>query len=100
MNYTTTITKTGQIFLPKAVRTALNLLPGERVSLSLENESVTIQKTKSLEEFLNEFQASFSEETKALIKKNAGKTARELREEWANSEEGKKYFKEKYGPGL
>ncbi len=97
MNYTTTITKTGQIFLPKAVRTALNLLPGERVSLSLENESVTIQKTKSLEDVLAELDASMSDEARKMLKKNAGKTVRELREEWANSEEGKQYFKEKYG---
>ena len=36
-------------------------------------------------------------EQRAKIKASAGKTAREFREEWENSEEAEIYYKEKYG---
>lgn len=97
MIYTTTITKSGQISLPKSVREFLGLNLGDRITFSLKKDTVSIKKVKPLEEVLKEIDANKSEETKALIKKYAGKTTNELREIFDNSPEGKKYYKEKYG---
>lgn len=98
--YSTTVTKTGQIFLPKAVRTALNLLPGQRISFDVKGDVLTLRRAKTIEEILadiDRIRENASEETKRRIKMNAGKTVAEMRDEWDRSPEGQKYYKEKYG---
>lgn len=95
--YSTTITKTGQIFLPKAVRTALNLLPGQRISFDVKGDVLTLRRAKTIEEILADIDSRKSEETKHRIKMNTGKTVAEMRDEWDRSPEGQKYYKEKYG---
>lgn len=97
MIYTSTMTKTGQVFFPKAVRVALGLEPGTRITLHLKNNSVAIERAQTVEEIAKKFQATFSKETKEIIAKNRGKTAGEMREEWLKSEESTKYYGEKYG---
>ena len=100
MIYTSTMTKTGQVFFPKAVRVALGLEPGTRVTLNLKNNSVAIDRIKTVEEVsraLEELRASLPESAKQKIRENRGKTAGEIREEWLKSEEATKYYGEKYG---
>ena len=100
MIYTSTVTKTGQVFLPKAVRLALGLEPGSRVSINLKKDTIAIERKKTLEyveNTLEKLRASLPESAKEKIRQNRGKTAGEIREEWLKSEESTKYYGEKYG---
>lgn len=89
MGYATmTLSANGQITLPKAIREKMNLKPGDKIEYSLTAENqLQLSRLSSLEEFLDELHASFTPAQKAAIKKNAGKTVRELMEENWNSPE-------------
>ena len=96
--YTTTMTSNGQITIPKELRELFNFHPGSRIKIHSTKNTLKIERQQSLQEIIAEMDAiPFSKKTQALIKKNAGKTVNELKEEFANSPEGKAYFKEKYG---
>ena len=100
MIYTSTVTKTGQIFFPKAVRLALGLEPGQRVMINLENRVAKVERKKTIEEItaeIDKINANASAQSKALVAKNRGKTAGEIREEWLKSDESTKYYEKKYG---
>ena len=76
--YTTTINQNGMILLNKAVRESLNLQLGDRVTISFNKKSATVQKEITDEEFFAKLDAMKSERTKRHIKENAGKSADEL----------------------
>lgn len=76
--YTTTINQNGMILLNKAVRESLNLQLGDRVTVSFNKKSVTVQKEITDEEFFAKLDAMKSERTRKRIQENAGKSADEL----------------------
>ena len=94
-----TITKSGQITLPKAFRDFLGVKPGDQIVISrnIADESISIERLMSAQEILAKMDARRTPEELAAIEKNRGKTAREMTYEWMDSPEGKAYFKEKYG---
>ncbi|MBR3180654.1 AbrB/MazE/SpoVT family DNA-binding domain-containing protein [Candidatus Saccharibacteria bacterium] len=96
MIFSSTITKTGQVFLPKTVRTALGLSPGQRISFDLKNDTLILKKTKSLDELIQSFDKNQSEATKKAIESYRGLSSKEALEKWANSPEGQVKLKEKY----
>ena len=95
--YTTTINQNGMILLNKDARKALGLKLGDKVFINFDKNSAKIARRMSDEEFFAKMDANNSERTKAAIKRNAGKTVSEMRDEWAKSAAGKKYLEEKYG---
>ena len=97
MSYAVVINSSGQITLPKAIRDVLGVKIGDRVKFDVEKEEVKVSRVKDIYEVLAEIDAERTPEQRERIKKIAGKTVRELREEWENSEEAAKYYKEKYG---
>ena len=96
MVYTVAVTKTGQMTLPKAVREMLGITTRAVVKVN-KDKTVSVYRQPSWSEQLEELHDSFSEETKEAIKKDTGKTVHEMMDEWADSSEGKVYYKEKYG---
>ena len=98
MGYATlTLSANGQITLPKVIREKMNLKPGDKIEYNLTAENqLQLSRLSSLEEFLDELHASFTPEQKAAIKRNAGKTVRELMEENWNSPENITNRKESY----
>ena len=76
--YTTTINQNGMILLNKAVRESLNLQLGDRVTVSFNKKSVTVQKEITDEELFAKLDAMKSERTRKRIQENAGKSADEL----------------------
>ena len=98
MTYTVAITRSGQITLPKALRAVLGVEAGDKVTLQrTKNNEVTVSRAKDVYEVLAELDAERTPEQNALIQAKAGQTVREAKDEWAESEEGKKYLEEKYG---
>ena len=99
MNYTSTITKSGQVTLPKPVRDLLGLNLGQRVTFNVKNKNtITIEKEKTAAEIAREIDAAIPEDVRENAKKIiAGRTAGEFREDWLKSDEAKKYYGKKYG---
>ena len=97
MSYAVVINSSGQITLPKAIRDILGVKIGDRVKFDVEKDKVEVSRVKDVYEVLAEIDAMRTPEQRAKIKASAGKTAREFREEWENSEEAEIYYKEKYG---
>ena len=98
MGYATlTLSANGQITLPKKIREKMNLKPGDKIEYDLTADNqLQLTRMSSLEEFLDELHASFTPAQKAAIKKNAGKTVRELIEENWNTPEAVASRKESY----
>jgi len=100
MQYTSTITRSGQITLPKPLRDLLSVTPGSRITFNVTDQAITIEREKTLREVFDELdkirESYETPETKAAHKKFRGWTANEMRDNYINSPEGKKYYKEKY----
>lgn len=97
MSYTVAINSSGQITLPKAIRDILGVKIGDRVKFDVAKNKVEVSRAKDIYEVLAEIDARRTPAQKARIEENAGKTVREFREEWENSEEATNYYEEKYG---
>ena len=97
VSYPVVINSSGQITLPKAIRDILGVKIGDRVKFDVKEDTIEVSRIKDIHEVLTEIDAMRTPEQRARIKANAGKTAREFREEWENSKEAKIYYKEKYG---
>ena len=76
--YTTTINQNGMILLNKTVREALGVQLGDRVTVSLNKKTVTVEREMSDEEFFTKLDAMKSERTKKRIQEMAGKSADEM----------------------
>ena len=94
---TLTLSKNGQITLPKAIREKMNLKPGDKIDYTLTKDNkLELSRLGTLQEFLADFQASLTSEQKAAIKRNAGKTVNQLLKEAWDSDANKKSRIEAY----
>lgn len=93
MGYAATITKTGQITVPKWVREALGVKSGDRVIFRKEKQAVMIERERTTSELAEEIGALIPDQIRqAYINEYGGMTAAAAREKWAKSPEGKAYF--------
>ena len=76
--YTTTINQNGMILINKAVREALGLKLGDKVTVTFDEKSARVERKMSDEEFIKKLDDMKSARTKNRIKELAGKTADEL----------------------
>lgn len=76
--YTTTINQNGMILINKAVREALGLKLGDKVTVTFDTQSARVERKMSDEEFIKRLDDMKSARTKNRIKELAGKTANEL----------------------
>lgn len=93
MSYTATLTSSGQITIPKPIRDQLAIKVGSRLNLSLTNNTLTIERKKTIDEIfasLRTLNDKLPPEAKARLKKDAGKTATELMNEYWDSPEGQR----------
>ena len=97
MSYAVVINSSGQITLPKAIRDILGVKIGDRVKFDVTKDKVEVSRVKDVYEVLAEVDAMWTPQERENLKKLSGKTAREIMEDWENSEEAAKYYKEKYG---
>ena len=95
---TVTLSSQGQISIPVSMRELLGLKAKDRLEVSFDRFSgrLTIARQETLEEALARINSDLPSETRAAIKKNAGKTASQLRYEYMTSPEGRAAIKEKY----
>lgn len=98
--YTTTITKSGQITLTKAARENLGVKNGDKVVIDFKKGKLVVEPRLSDDEFLKALDGMKSEESlkreKEIGKKYAGKSVREMIDDFESSEKGKKYLEEEY----
>ncbi|MBQ8992468.1 AbrB/MazE/SpoVT family DNA-binding domain-containing protein, partial [Candidatus Saccharibacteria bacterium] len=80
---------------PKELRDELGIT--DSVEIEKKGDKIMIVRAKTLRERMEEIHASFTPEMMARIKKNAGKTVNQLREEMEKTPEGRAYIKEFYG---
>ena len=95
MIYSATVTKTGQITIPKSVREILGVKPGQKIKFKVNKKDVSVEREKSAMEIADEIHALFTDEMRERFKKNACKTAGQVREEWLKSDEARKYYEER-----
>lgn len=102
---TMTITRSGQITLPKVFRDMIGVKPGERVVVEADSNQIRVRRRMSEEEFRATLDSVLSPETKArtarIIKadrKKGIKTTRQMIDEYHNSPEAKRALEEEYGP--
>ena len=76
--YTTTINQNGMILLNKTVRETLGVKLGDRVTVSFNKKSVTVEREMSDDEFFAKLDAMKSDRTKKRIREISGQNADEL----------------------
>ena len=94
--YTVTITKSGQVTLPKELRDFLGVEVGGKITFDKVKDGVTIRRKLTEEEFFAEMDKNISAKTRRMIKKNAGKTVSELKDEYLRSPAGQREMRRKY----
>lgn len=95
MNYAATLTKTGQITIPKWVREALGVQPGQRIVFRKNKDAIALEREKTVDELTAEIHALIPEDIRqAYIKEYGGLTATEFKEKWMKSDDAKAYFEE------
>ena len=95
MGQTATLTKTGQITIPKWVREFLGVTSGDRIVFKKERGRMRIEKEKTAEETAEAIRKLIPEEIRQnYIKNYGGMTAAEVREKWAQSDEGRAHFRD------
>lgn len=99
---TMTITRSGQITLPKAFREMIGVKPGERVTLEADKSRIQVRRKASEAEFRKALK--ISPETRAIIErdKTEGRhlSASEMLDEYYESSAGKAELEREYGPRL
>ena len=95
MRVIASVTSVGQVTIPKAWRDALGITG--RVVLDKRDERIIIELDEGFDAKMSNIRKKFSSKTRRLVKKNAGKTAAELRQEILETKDGKKYMEEQYG---
>lgn len=94
MGQSATLTKTGQITIPKWVRECLGVKPGQAIIFKKEKDGMKIMREKTAEETAEAIDKLIPPEVREHhMKYYAGLSASEAREKWARSEEGRAYFK-------
>ena len=93
--YEVAVTSVGQMTVPKKVREELGIF--DRATIKKVKGGYLIQKEKTAREIAQEIWDSYTPEERRRIKENAGKTARELREEIMESDEWLEEVEERYG---
>lgn len=95
MGYGATLTRTGQITVPKSVREWLGLKPGQRVMFRKKKGSIVIEREKTAAEIAEEIDKLIPDEVREHHMANyAGMTAAEVQEKWLESDDAKEYFEE------
>ena len=95
MVYVMSVTSTGQVTIPKVVREKMGIK--DIAEVEFDGKKVIITRAKSLRERMAELHESFTPEEREAIRKNAGKTANQLREELEMTPEGRAYARRVYG---
>lgn len=96
MLYTTTITKSGQISIPKAVRQTLDLNLGDKVILNCTKSSLTIKRKMTDADFFAKMDSLISDQTRSLFKTHANKSVSELKSTYATTQNFKNDYKDEY----
>ena len=95
MVYTATLTKTGQITIPKPVRAMLGIEPGQKITFRKTKNAVAIEREKTPTEIAEEIDALIPDDIRARhMREYAGMTSAEMREKWLESPDAEDYFKE------
>lgn len=94
--YTVTITKSGQITLPKELREFLGVKLGGKVTFRKDKNGVNIRRKLEKDAFFAELDKNINPKTRKIIKKSAGKSVSEMVEEYRRSPRGQKEMEEKY----
>ena len=95
MGQTATLTKTGQITVPKWVREYLGVSSGDTIVFKRERGEMKITRAKTAEEIAAEIDKLIPDEARKWhMEHYAGMLAKEAEEKWANSDEGRAYFRE------
>lgn len=95
MGQVATLTRTGQITVPKWVREVLGVKPGQRIVFRKNKNTVTMEREKTAEEIAREIDALIPDEIREYhMKHYAGLTAEETVDKWLGSEDARAYFRE------
>lgn len=94
MVYAATITKTGQITVPKPVREALEVEPGQKIIFNIKKKSVSIERQKTAAEIAEEIDALIPDDVRAHhMREYAGMTSSEMQDKWLDSPDAIAYFR-------
>ena len=95
MTYAATLTRTGQITIPKNVREWLGIKSGQRVVFQKHNGAVVIAREKTAMEIAENIDRLIPDDIRAEhMRKYAGMSSDEMRERWLESGEARSHFEE------
>lgn len=98
ITYHTTMSRNGQILIPKPIREQLGLKPGDVFTIvPTQDNKIVLFKQRSLHENLSEWRATLSPKAKANISKMAGWTISQYHQHFDDLSENITQRKQRYG---
>ena len=94
--YTATITKSGQVTLPKELRDFLGVKLGGKITFDKVKDGLAIRRKLTKDEFFREMDKNLSPETKKIIKGSVKKSVNEMIDEYLRSPKGQEEMRRKY----
>ena len=96
MSYSVAVTSAGQMTIPKALREMLGI--GDHVLVDREDDKIIVRREQTAEEILDELHALFTPEERRQMKEDyGGRLAKDILNEYYQTEEYQKRMKEEYG---
>lgn len=95
MTYVATLTRTGQITVPKNVREWLGVESGQRIVFKRRNNEVVIAREKTAMEIAEDIDKLIPDDVRAEhLKKYAGMSSEEMRQKWLKNGGAEQYFQD------
>ena len=92
---TATLTKAGQITIPKEIRDFLGLVPGQRISFRKKQDTVLLERQKTVDEITEHIHSLIPEDTRErYIHEYGGLTHAEYLEKWQETPEARAELEE------
>ncbi len=92
-----TLTKTGQITIPKEIRDHLGLKPGQKIIFRKTKDAARLEREKTASEIAEEIDKLIPAEVREYhMAHYAGLTANEAIDKWLETDDAKEYFAEEY----
>ena len=96
MIYSATLTRTGQITVPKGVREIIGIKPGQKVIFEKKGDKVVLSKRVSDEEFFAEIDQIVGKKAKKIATKDKNKPVSKMIKELASTPEARARLEDEY----
>ena len=96
MSYVTTVTKSGQMTIPRVIREQLNITPGQKIRVETTPDAIIVHRHMTDDEFFSALDALDSPENQELVAAHSGQSVSDMIRDYSDSSSGQKDLRESW----